>query len=99
MARREEGEVGRRIVFSYPLLARTDMPINMRNDCQEICSNVMEKHSDNEMVKQKQRLGKPFGQEIVSLYFSVPRLLRRRWKISTGVSAIGRHVSANIFEQ
>ena len=50
-ARREEGEVGRRIVFSYPLTAQTDMHHKMKLDCQEICSNVMEKHSNNEEVR------------------------------------------------
>ena len=50
-ARREKGEVGRRIVFSYPLTAQTDMHHKMKLDCQEICSNVMEKHSDNEAVR------------------------------------------------
>ena len=37
-------------MFSYPLTAQTDMPHKMKLDCQEICSNVMEKHSDNEAV-------------------------------------------------
>jgi hypothetical protein len=39
-------------VFSYPLTAQTDMPHKMKLDCQEICSNVMEKHSDNEAVRE-----------------------------------------------
>ena len=38
-------------MFSYPLTAQTDMPHKMKLDCQEICSNVMEKHSDNEAVR------------------------------------------------
>ena len=65
-ARKEEGEVkngshetvrhinvikvGRRIVFSYPLVAQSDMPQKMKLECQELCSSVMEKHSDNYLV-------------------------------------------------
>ena len=37
-------------MFSYPLTAQTDMHHKMKLDCQEIFSNVMEKHSDNESV-------------------------------------------------
>ena len=43
--------MGRRIVFSSPLVAQTDMPHRMKMDCQEICSSIMEKHSDNELVE------------------------------------------------
>ena len=39
-------------MFSYPLTAQTDMHHKMKLDCQEICSNVMEKHSDNEAVRE-----------------------------------------------
>ena len=43
-------KVGRKIVFTTPLVAHTDMPLKMKMDCQEICSSIMEKHSDNELV-------------------------------------------------
>ena len=43
-------KVGRRIVFTYPLVAQTDMPARMKAECQELCSSIMEKHSDNELV-------------------------------------------------
>ena len=39
-------------MFSFPLTAQTDMPHKMKLDCQEIYSNVMEKHSDNEAVRE-----------------------------------------------
>ena len=59
-------------MFSYPLVAQTDMPKKMKlgkqrmtmhylghffeinfflGECQELCSSIMEKHSDNEVVK------------------------------------------------
>ena len=43
-------KVGRRIVFTTPLVAQTDMPARMKVECQELCSSIMEKHSDNELV-------------------------------------------------
>ena len=43
-------KVGRKIVFTYPLVAHTDMPLKMKAECQELCSSIMEKHSDNELV-------------------------------------------------
>ena len=43
-------KVGRKIVFTYPLVAHTDMPLRMKAECQELCSSIMEKHSDNELV-------------------------------------------------
>ena len=43
-------KVGRKIVFTYPLVVQTDMTRKMKMDCQEICSSIMEKHSDNELV-------------------------------------------------
>ena len=38
-------------MFTYPLVVQTDMSRKMKMDCQEICSSIMEKHSDNELVK------------------------------------------------
>ena len=55
-------------MFSYPLVAQTDMPQKMKlgknneakiyinndfndEECQELCSSIMEKHSDNEVVR------------------------------------------------
>ena len=37
-------------MFTYPLVAHTDMPLRMKVECQELCSSIMEKHSDNELV-------------------------------------------------
>ncbi|CAB3363120.1 dynein axonemal light chain 4 [Cloeon dipterum] len=46
-AKKEDVEVGKKIIHSHPLVRHCDMPDEMKNETIELCVTACEKHSSN----------------------------------------------------
>lgn len=60
----DEGESGKRIMFTYPMIKQSDMCDDMKAEVLELCVNACEKHSinnENAAKMIKESLDKRFG--------------------------------------
>ena len=54
---KDEHSATKRIIFTYPMVAYTDMEESLKTDVLEICTNACEKYiNDNQSVSYKQNI-------------------------------------------